>query len=332
MNVFAWILVGIVAFVLLWALLMGDLMSTLVLILLAAILIFLLVLFGFVDISATDKELDILFHPVPASSVEPAGKLTPAPAPQVSGPEVFYVSDNKFTYEEAQYVCKAYNAELATYIQVEQAYNTGAEWCGYGWSAGGIALFPTQQASWEARQVDPDQNKRQMCGRPGVNGGHFDPNMKFGANCYGIKPKQPPQPLVSKENDRMIDMFKDQIDKLVVTPFTKNVWSEYNIHNTQTNTYGAAPTPSAVVTPLPASTNVPASAATTTPAPPPPATPTTAASTTTATPTTTPPSATTPATTAPVGGVATTTTGAPFLTVIQEALYDIIEPIQKAFN
>jgi Extracellular link domain len=318
MNVFAWILIGIVAFVLLWALLMGDLVSTLVLILLAAILVFLLVLFGFVDISATDKELDILFHPAPAQSVEPAVKLTPAPAPQVSGPEVFYVSDNKFTYEEAPYVCKAYNAELATYIQVEQAYNTGAEWCGYGWSAGGIALFPTQQASWEARQVDPDQKKREMCGRPGVNGGHFDPNMKFGVNCYGIKPEQPPQPLVSKENDRMIGMFKDQIDKLVITPFTKSVWSEYNIHNTQTNTHGAAPTPSAEVA---VTANVPASAATTTPLPAPVAPTTPAPAIASATPST-----------APVGGLATTTTGAPFLSEIQNVFRNIISPIENAFS
>jgi hypothetical protein len=80
-----------------------------------------------------------------------------------------------------------------------------------------------------------------MCGRPGVNGGYFDPTMKFGVNCYGVKPKEPARPKVSKENDRRIGMFKDQIDKLVVDPFAKSAWSKYNIVDTSTPTRGAAP-------------------------------------------------------------------------------------------
>jgi len=241
MDVFAWILIGIVAIIVVWAMLMGDIVSTLVLILLAAILVFLLVFFGFVDITATSSQLDIIFNPIPSVAADSA--TAPAPAPQVSGPEVFYVSDNKFTYEEAPFVCKAYDAELATYIQVEQSYNSGAEWCGYGWSAGGIALFPMQQTSWEARMTDPDPKKREMCGRPGVNGGYFEPTMKFGVNCYGIKPREPAQPKVSKENDRLLGIFKDQVNKFVVDPFKKDTWSKYNIVDTQTPTNGAAPTP-----------------------------------------------------------------------------------------
>jgi hypothetical protein len=248
MDVFAWILIGIVAIILLWSMLMGDTVSTLVLILLAAILVFLLVFFGFVDVSATNTRLDIMFDPLPSTPSDTTTSVAPAGI-HVSGPEVFYVTDNKFTYEEAPYVCKAYDAELASYIQVEQAYNSGAEWCGYGWTAGGIALFPTQQKSWEARMTNPDPKKREMCGRPGVNGGHFDPTMKFGVNCYGIKPKEPPQPKVSKENDRMLGMFKDQVGKLVIDPFKKDTWSKYNIVDTQTPTNGAAPVKPVVTTP-----------------------------------------------------------------------------------
>jgi hypothetical protein len=254
MDTFTWILLLVGLVVLLWVFLMGDIMSTLALLVVAAILCFVLIYYGFVTVTDENNNLNIVFNPSPAPPVGTVGSgaravsvdANAALAPQVSGPEVFYVSDNKFTYEEAEYVCKAYDSELATYIQVEQAYNSGAEWCGYGWSAGGIALFPTQQASWEARITNPDVKKREICGRPGVNGGYFDPKMKFGVNCYGIKPKEPIRPKVSDDNDRLIGMFKDQIDKLVVDPFAKKAWSKYNIVDTTTPTRGAAP-----VAPLP---------------------------------------------------------------------------------
>ena len=243
MDAFTWILILVGAVVILWVLLMGDVTSTLVLLMVAAILIFVLLYFGFVSVTNKDNNLDITFNPSAAPPVNITGPSPQSLAPAVhfTGPEVFYVADNKFTYEEAEYVCKAYDSELATYLQVEQAYNLGAEWCGYGWSAGGIALFPTQQASWEARISNPDVKKREVCGRPGVNGGYFDPSMKFGVNCYGVKPKEPAHPKVSKENDRRIGMFKDQIDKLVVDPFAKSAWSKYNIVDTTTPTRGAAP-------------------------------------------------------------------------------------------
>lgn len=243
MDAFTWILILAGAVLLLWVFLMGDVMSTLVLLMVAAILIFVLIYFGFVSVSKTDDNLDITFNPSaapPVNIIGPSSLQSVAPSVHFTGPEVFYVSDNKFTYEEAEYVCKAYDAELATYLQVEQAYNIGAEWCGYGWSAGGIALFPTQQASWEARISNPDVKKREVCGRPGVNGGYFDPTMRFGVNCYGIKPKEPARPKVSKDNDRLIGMFKDQVDKLVVDPFAKTAWSKYNIVDVPTPTHGAA--------------------------------------------------------------------------------------------
>ena len=243
MDVFGWILIGIVGVILLWSMMMGDIVSTLVLILLSAILGFLLVFFGFVDISASDRRLDINIRPLGNVASSPGVDVSSVTAMPITGPEVFYVSDNKFTYEEAQYVCKAYDAELATYLQVEQAYNNGAEWCGYGWSAGGLALFPTQQASWEARMADPDVKKRGMCGRPGVNGGYFDPSMEFGANCYGIKPPKPANWKASKENDRLLGIFKDQVSKFVLDPYKKDTWSKYGsgkIQDTTTDVKGAA--------------------------------------------------------------------------------------------
>ena len=60
--------------------------------------------------------------------------------------EVFNIDNNDFTFEQAGLVCKAYDSSLATYDQMIDAYNRGANWCNYGWSAGGLALFPTQKS------------------------------------------------------------------------------------------------------------------------------------------------------------------------------------------
>ena len=102
------------------------------------------------------------------------------------GEEVFNVSNNKYTYKDAKSICKAYNSRLATYSEVENAYNAGGEWCNYGWSENQLALFPTQQNTYDKLQkIKGHEND---CGRPGVNGGFLDKSIKFGVNCYGVKP------------------------------------------------------------------------------------------------------------------------------------------------
>ena len=104
--------------------------------------------------------------------------------------EVFNVSQNKYTYYDAQALCKSLGSELATYDQVKTAYEQGADWCNYGWVEGQMAVYPTQEKSWERLQEGPEE-MRTSCGRPGVNGGHFDnPELQFGVSCYGVKPIQ----------------------------------------------------------------------------------------------------------------------------------------------
>ena len=61
-------------------------------------------------------------------------------------PEVFNVNKNDFTYYDAEPLCKALGAELATYDQVKDAYGKGADWCNYGWVKGQVAIYPTQKA------------------------------------------------------------------------------------------------------------------------------------------------------------------------------------------
>lgn len=118
--------------------------------------------------------------------------LTSASSPDTCEPidQVFNVSNNVYTYEEAQQVCTAFDASLATYDQIERSYQKGGEWCNYGWSEGQMAYFPTQKDTWEKLQNNP--NTKHACGRPGINGGFIDnPYIKFGANCYGKKPPKP---------------------------------------------------------------------------------------------------------------------------------------------
>jgi len=104
--------------------------------------------------------------------------------------EVYNIGNNLYTYKEAQAICKAFNADLADYDQIEDSYKAGGEWCNYGWSHGQMAFFPTQKDTWN--KLQENKQTKNACGRPGINGGFIgNPNVRFGANCYGVKPPQP---------------------------------------------------------------------------------------------------------------------------------------------
>ena len=174
-------------------------------------------------------------------------KPPPAPAPDkpepgsgLVGMEVFHVDNNRFTYDEAPAACAAFGGNLATLEQVNEAYNYGAEWCGYGWSAGGLALFPTQRATWETLQQEPNTAKRTACGKVGVNGGYFDPSYKFGVNCYGYKPAAssnlklplpPPGTNVDAFNS-MVAKFQGMLSSFDVSPYSRTQWSGYGALDT----------------------------------------------------------------------------------------------------
>jgi hypothetical protein len=154
--------------------------------------------------------------------------------------EVFNVGNNMYTYDDAQTICTAYGARLATYDEMEAAYNNGAEWCNYGWSDNQSAYFPTQKATWQELQKTKD--RKNACGRPGVNGGYMDdPKQRFGVNCYGKKPlpkpedlkalKQSQLPPKSEEDvitDLKVKFWKDNSDKLLqINAYNNNKWSQY---------------------------------------------------------------------------------------------------------
>lgn len=152
--------------------------------------------------------------------------------------EVFNVSKNIYTFNDAAAVCAAAGAELATYDQVKQAYDEGADWCNYGWIKGQMAVYPTQKTTWDKLQKG-SADFRNACGQPGVNGGYFDnPELRFGVNCYGVKPAQKasdelldsqvalPQSAAELEFEKQVQRFRDQMDASTVLPFHKGRWNE----------------------------------------------------------------------------------------------------------
>ena len=170
-------------------------------------------------------------EPIAQPVTQPVGQAASSLTNVMLGSEVFHVADNQFTYNDAQAVCAAYDSQLASLEQIIEAYNHGAEWCGYGWSAGGMALYPTQKGTWDALQQETDQTKRTACGRPGVNGGYFDPNSKFGVNCYGIKPQgnmKLPAPLPGTDPtafSEAVTKFKAMVKSFNLDPYSRSLWS-----------------------------------------------------------------------------------------------------------
>jgi hypothetical protein len=153
------------------------------------------------------------------------------------GKEVFNVSKNDYTYYDAAPLCKALGAELATYDQVKEAWQKGADWCNYGWVKGQMAVYPTQDSTYQELQLGPAEQKG-ACGKPGLNGGFFDnPEMKFGVTCVGKRPKQSQhdatalmsgseQPLTVSgiEFEKKVQRFKEDTETLGILPFNKSQW------------------------------------------------------------------------------------------------------------
>lgn len=174
-------------------------------------------------------EVDITIDPVAAS----------APVDEIRiSPQVFNIPGNDYVYPDAKALCAAYGSRLATYKEVEDAYEGGAEWCNYGWSEGQMALYPTQQKTWdELQKIEGHEND---CGRPGINGGFIqNPAVKFGVNCYGYKPRMtaeeedimannPIYPKTKKDiaMENRVKYWKDKLSSVLVSPFNHTNWSK----------------------------------------------------------------------------------------------------------
>jgi len=162
-----------------------------------------------------------------------------APVPEIPIiEEVFNIPGNYYSYDDSKAICTAYGAKLASYDQVENAYNKGGEWCNYGWSEGQMALYPTQKSTFQ--KLQKAKGHEHDCGRPGVNGGYIaNPEVKFGINCYGHKPKITNEEKELMANSRLypqsqndvviqkkIDYWRDHVEDILVSPFNHKTWSK----------------------------------------------------------------------------------------------------------
>jgi hypothetical protein len=186
----------------------------------------------------SDNEEKVLGQPEPPQDSQPDATSSMVEKVLPGMKQVFNISKNSYTYYDAEPLCKALGAELATYEQVKQAYAQGADWCNYGWVKGQMAVYPTQQATWEQIQNGPE-DQRNVCGRPGVNGGYFDnPEMQFGVNCYGPKPDQKdhdatalasgqgaPLSVGGLDFEKKIAKYRGEANSIALLPWNRQAWS-----------------------------------------------------------------------------------------------------------
>ena len=220
-----------------------DVGSTVMGIIIVAILVVLIIVNAFqyfFSINVTAYIQDLFSPTTKVDIVVDQSTYQPTSVPEIKfKKQVFNIPGNYYDYDNAKAVCQAYGANLATYDQIEKAYGSGAEWCNYGWSADQLALFPTQKKTYDRLQTIPGHEND--CGRTGVNGGYIaNPNIKFGINCYGNKPK-----ITSEEDDLMktatpypetakdlafqkrIDFWKNKVDEILVSPFNYDTWGSF---------------------------------------------------------------------------------------------------------
>lgn len=207
-----------------------------------ALFIFLILVNGLqyffsLDIKASIKNI---FAPIPEVDIkviEDVEEQVPVPEIMIEK-QVFHVPGNKYTYEDAGALCKAYGGRLASYNEIESAYSRGGEWCSYGWSQDQLGLYPTQKSTYNTLQKTPGHEHD--CGRPGINGGYIkNKNVLFGANCYGYRPEITPEerdimavnpayPLTPEERrfEEKVERFRKKLPKVLVAPFNHNRWSQ----------------------------------------------------------------------------------------------------------
>jgi len=220
-----------------------DSSSSVIGIIIVAILIILIIVNAFqyfFSINVTAYIQDLFSPKTQIDIVVDQSTYQPTLVPEIKfNKQVFNIPGNYYNYEDSKAVCKAYGADLATYDQIEKAYGSGAEWCNYGWSADQLALFPTQKKTYAHLQtISGHEND---CGRPGVNGGYIaNPDIKFGVNCYGNKPKitseedelmkiSTPYPETAKDLafQKRVDFWKNKVDEILVSPFNYNTWGSF---------------------------------------------------------------------------------------------------------
>jgi len=189
------------------------------------------------DIQTVNRPFDSSRNKIDVSN----NNIKPAAAAANKKAEVFNIANSLYTYEDAQAVCKAYGSRLATVDELNDAYNKGADWCVNSWSADRHVLFPTQKATYDKLQTV--KGAENSCGRTGVNGGRVnDTSLRFGINCFGVKPDPSrgdkmrmnaiQNNIMPKTKEEIIlqakvDYWKNHKDQYtILNPFNTDKWSE----------------------------------------------------------------------------------------------------------
>ena len=149
--------------------------------------------------------------------------------------EVYYINNQNMTQKQAACKCASYNGRLASKSEIINAMNNGLNNCMYGWAKEtNSAFYPVQQCYYNKLQEGP-KSLRNSCGVPGLNGGLFtSPNLRFGASCYGIKPKgMVSVPNLPKcEESSFCDLpsnynVSHKLNADEIAPFSQDQWSQY---------------------------------------------------------------------------------------------------------
>jgi hypothetical protein len=167
----------------------GDQMGLLEFVMIAS-LILIFVIFGMQYYNGVDMKASLpnIFKPELDITVS-SDKEEKQEEKEVQTQKETYHVTGQFDYTNAKNMCRAYGGQLASIQNLTDAFNKGGEWCNYGWSDDGMALYPTQYSTWEKLK---ESGRAEECGRPGVNGGYINnPSQKLGINCYGLKPAPP---------------------------------------------------------------------------------------------------------------------------------------------
>ena len=102
-----------------------------------------------------------------------------------------------------------------------------------------MAFFPTQKETYNTLQKIPGHEHDR--GRIGINGGYIaNPDVRFGANCYGQRPaittedeermmNTVPYPQTAEDValDNKVAEWSGRLDEIIVSPFNEQKWSEY---------------------------------------------------------------------------------------------------------
>ena len=181
-------------------------------------------------------EIKNIFSPEPEINIKTAtDQASEQTSEQTDPKEVYHVPGSRFTYHDAKAVCKAFDGEVASYNQINEASKKGASWCSYGWTKDQLGLYPTSQSDWT--KLQEKEGHKYDCGLPGINGGYVpNPHTKLGANCYGVKPKQSelekqylnkdiyPKTIKELLFEERVKYWKDRISNVLVSPFNNNSW------------------------------------------------------------------------------------------------------------